>query len=167
MPRRKLTKVDDLPKAELPELTDQQFAFVKGLLDGKTATDAYRAAYDCSNSQPETIWAHASRLRADDKVAAWLDAARQAYLGSAKITLDQHVQRLDELRTIAVKTGNVGAAVAAEQTIGKVLGHHVERYEEVIRDPLEVLASLAREAPETARAIAQELGLPEPEATTH
>ena len=34
---------------ELPTLTPKQTAFVNALLQGKTASDAYREAYNCEN----------------------------------------------------------------------------------------------------------------------
>ncbi len=160
MARRKIAGVDELDGSELPEITGQQLNFVRGVLEGKSASDAYRVAYDCSESKPETIWASASRLRSDPKVSAWLDASRIAELGQAGVTLDQHIKRLDALKAIAVKTGNVGAAVQAEQLIGKAMGHYVERFEDVTKtDPSEVLKELAKIAPDAARALANEHGI--------
>jgi hypothetical protein len=67
MARRKITTDSAIAAAaeELPDLTGQQMKFVEGLLAGKTGTDAYRAAYDCSNMLSTTVTANASRLRAD------------------------------------------------------------------------------------------------------
>lgn len=149
MPRRKLTKPKDLDDLRdisdsLPDLTDQQQRFVESLLAGKSASDAYRAAYDTTNFAPTTLWANASRLAADSKVKAWLSAARQACLGSAVLTKDAHVQQLERLREIAIDTGNVGAAVLAEHHRGKVGGYYVERYEDVTPpNPLPLLERLA------------------------
>lgn len=147
------------PVDDLPVLTEKQMLFVKGVLDGKTASDAYRAAYDCENMQPETIWAAASRLRHNKQVGAWLDAAREAELASAKRTLDQHVARLDRLQAIALRTGNVGAAVQAEHYIGKVSGHYTERMEIMNGDPLDTLKQIAGYAPDLARQLAQQAGI--------
>jgi hypothetical protein len=57
---------------ELPKLTPKQLAFVLALLRGKTASDAYREAYDCEGMASNSIWVAASRLRSDAKVALWL-----------------------------------------------------------------------------------------------
>lgn len=167
MARRKITSVDDLPAAELPVLTDQQMDWVRHRLAGKSATDAYRQSYDCADMLDRTVWAEASRMNTNPSITAWMDAARKACLGSAKITLDQHVERLDRLATIAIQTGNVGAAVAAEQTIGKVLGHHVERFQDVGFDPVSALEELARLSPAAAKALAEETGVALPTETTH
>lgn len=156
--RRKITEHTE--NADLPDLTEQQRHFVEGLLAGKSASDAYRAAYDCSEMQSSTIWANASRLRANSNVAAWLAAARKAELGHSRITLDQHIKRLDELRQIAVESGNVGAAVQAEQLIGKALGHYTEKYMEVNSDPLSALEQIAKEfGPDIARQLAAKEGV--------
>ena len=161
MARRKIAGIDVKNDfSDLPEITGQQLAFVKGILEGKTASDAYRGGYDTSKMKPETIWAAASRLRSDSKVSAWLDASRVAELGHSTVTLEQHIKRLDALKSIAVKTGNVGAAVQAEQLIGKAMGHYVERFEDVTRsDPSEVLRELAKLSPEVARALAAQHGI--------
>jgi len=142
--------------ADLPDLTEQQRKFVEGVLMGKTLTDAYRAAYDCSNMAASTIWPNASRLNADNNVAAWIAAARKAHFGSAIRTKDQHIHHLIELRQIAVETGNVGAAVQAEQLIGKVEGHYTERMDVTVTDPLQTLREIAQFAPELAARLAKE-----------
>ena len=161
MARRKIAGIDTNNEiSDLPEITGQQLAFVKGILEGKNASDAYRGGYDTSNMKPETIWAAASRLRSDSKVSAWLDASRMAELGHSTVSLEQHIKRLDALKSIAVKTGNVGAAVQAEQLIGKAMGHYVERFEDITRsDPSEVLKNLAAQSPAAARGMLIELAV--------
>lgn len=167
MPRRKLSKIDDLPKADLPSLSDQQMEWVRHRLAGKTASDAYRQSYDCSNMADRTVWAEASRINTDPDVAAWLAAAREACLGTASVTLASHVQELERLKEIALKTGNVGAAVAAEQSRGKASGLYVERFENVTpRDPMEILEELAASSPAVAEAMAAELGVELPVSRT-
>lgn len=168
MARRKIGGADKIDFSGLPDLTERQMDFVKGVLDGLTGSDAYRKAYGTENMQPNTIWASASRLRSDPKVAAWLATARKAQMGHSRITLEQHVQRLDELKQVALETGNVGAAVQAEQIIGKVMGHHVERFEDVTRsDALSILNELNRLSPLAAKALAEEHGIKQPDESLH
>jgi hypothetical protein len=158
MAQRKITKIENCP--DLPELTGQQLAFVKGILDGKSAADAYRLAYNTENMMTKTVWAEASRLRNNRDVTAWLSASRKAYLGHANITLEQHIQRLEELRAIAIDTGNVGAAVQAEQLIGKAIGHYTERYEINTNDPADMLKQIAELSPELAAQLAKDENIP-------
>lgn len=161
MARRQITDKPEMANAEnLPELTAQQMEFVRHLLEGKTATDAYRAAYNTSNMLANTIWSAASNLRHDAKVATWLTAARTANLGSAKVTLEGHVAELERLREIALSTGNVGAAVQAEQLRGKAAGHYVEQVRDVTDiDPMKTLEQIALHSPELARKLAEDEGI--------
>jgi len=158
--------------SELPDITEQQRNFVFLILQGKSASDAYRSAYDCSNSTDRTIWCEASKLKHHPRVAAWLSSARKAEMGSAKISLDQHVQRLDSLKQICIESGNLGAAVNAEQNIGKVLGHYKETVDFILKDdPLAALKEIASLSPSVAKELAQAHGInwsdDEPPATTH
>lgn len=159
MPRRKITDAPSLD-ADLPELTAQQSEFVRHLLDGKTASDAYRAAYDCRDWQPSSVWGKASMLANDAKVQIWLSAARKAELGTARITHEQHIKRLDRLAVIAVETGNIGAAVQAEISIGKAAGHYIERIQEIPADPADTLKTIAEHQPDLAAALAAAHGIP-------
>lgn len=146
MPRRKMTDgLDPDVAAELPELTAQQMAFVEGILAGKTATDAYRAAYSCENSGKNTVWVEASRLKSHPDVSLWIDAARAAGFGRIACTYDDHMRELERLRGLAERSGNIGAAVQAEQLRGKVAGHYVEKHEDVTK-PRDRKAMLDRAA---------------------
>lgn len=153
--RRKITDPEQL-EDDLPQLTENQMMFVKGILDGKTGSDAYRAAYNSENMKPETIWAAASRLRHDKKVGAWLEMAREAEMASAKRTIEQHIARLDRLQAIALRTGNVGAAVQAEQLIGKASGHYKDELNVTYNDPNAVLEEIRKHSPELADSLARE-----------
>jgi hypothetical protein len=164
MARRKITKTNDLGdlasrSSDLPDLTDQQLAFVRGICSGLKASDAYRRAYDCSNMAASTIWANSSTLRADKKVAAWIAAAREAHLDQTVCTKENHLDELARLKEIAVKTGNVGAAVQAEQLRGKVQGHYIERLElDISSEPTAALDQISKLAPDLARKLAEEHG---------
>lgn len=170
MPRQKKTApadpIADLGKAvaKLPDLTDQQHKFVLGLLNGETATASYRSAYNCENMQPATIWANASRLRSDAKVATWLDHARMIGLERAAVTYEGHVGELKRLGRVSEKTGNMGAAVQAEIHIGKATGLYVERHEHGIApntlDALERISRLAGD--NVAQALARKHNVPWP-----
>lgn len=155
MARRKITEGKE-PESDLPQLTEQQMMFVKALLDGKNGSDAYRIAYNTENMKPETVWASASRLRHDVKVSAWLDAAREAEMADCRRTKDQHIARLDRLQAIALRTGNVGAAVQAEQLIGKVEGHYAENINLNLNEPTDVLDEIRKLSPALAEQLARQ-----------
>lgn len=50
-------------------LTPKQEKFAQEVASGKSQADAYRAAFDCAKSKPETIYKRASELMADGKVS--------------------------------------------------------------------------------------------------
>lgn len=151
--RRKLTDALDEGE-ELPELTEQQMHFVECLLAGKSASDAYRESYNTSECTNRSIWALASRLRADVNVASWLSAARKAGLGRAAVTLEGHLAELERLREIALETGNVGAAVQAEQLRGKASNHYSENINLTHNDPSNVLDEIRKLNPALADQLA-------------
>lgn len=161
MPRNKITEGMAETAAELPDLTAQQMKFVEGILAGKTASDAYRAAYDTSSMANTTVWREASVLRSDQKVAQWLSAARQAGLGSAVVTYEGHVRELERIREIALNSGNIGAAVQAEQIRGKAAGLHVEQVRDVTDrfDPAQTIREIAQHSPELAASLAAQHGV--------
>ena len=173
MPRNKHSegKSPTIDPSELPELTAKQLGFVRGILEGKTASDAYRAAYDTQNMADDTIWAEASRLRHDRKVSAWITGARQANMDRATLTLDGHMSELARLRDIAIATGNVGAAVLAETNRGKASGLYTDRVEDVTKrenDLNGIIARIAQMDPIAAAALRHSLGLDaESEPTAH
>jgi len=160
MARRKITEPIKLDAEGLPELTPQQAEFVRHVLAGKTAADAYRAAYSTENMKPNSIWVEASKTLNHPNIALWLSAARQACLGTHVVTLSAHQQQLERLREIAVKTGNVGAAVQAELARGKVAGHHIERIMEIPAEPADTLRTIAQHQPELAAQLAAQAGIP-------
>lgn len=145
---------------DLPDLTPKQFAFVKGILEGKTASDAYRAAYDAGNMADEVIWVKASELRSSGKVSVWLSRARSEALTTAVMTKEAYLQELLNDRIECKVSGNHGAAVKALELAGKVMGHYVDKHEDVGRPALaDVLARIETKNPELARLLADRLGL--------
>lgn len=118
-------------KSMLPDLTPQQMTFALAILDGKTATDAYKAAYTWKGSKPETIWANASRLRANPKVQAWLQAATISRLKRSSLTAEEHMTELAGIREMALEAKQYGAAVKAEHLRGQVAGFYVSQYRDL------------------------------------
>lgn len=152
-------KTGQIDLGELPELTEHQAKFVEEYLKGKSATEAYRAAYDCSNSSNKTVWTEASRARHHPAIALWISAARQAGMGSPKINLDQHITRLERLSELCIMSGNMGAAVQAEQLIGKASGHYTERLDITSGDPMDALKQIAELSPALAEELAKQHGI--------
>ena len=153
---------------ELPELTEKQHNFVQALLEGKTYSDAYREAYDASEMKPRLIWREASLLAAHPKVTQWLEALRTSAVQTGVASIEEHTAQLRRLRELALKTGNLGAAVNAEVNLGKASGLHIDRIQDVDRGrELAILDRIFKRHGRTAvLAAAERLGL-EPQEYSH
>jgi phage terminase small subunit len=91
------TRLDDLPT-----LTPKQTAFVSALLEGKTAADAYRSAYNCENMSPGAIAVEASRLRRCPKISLCLRHYQRIGFDQARITAENHLAELARAREEAI-----------------------------------------------------------------
>ena len=71
-------------------LTPKQERFAQEVASGKTQADAYRAAFNCAKSKPNTIHRKASELMGDGKIAARVKElqgaiAKRAEVGAADV----------------------------------------------------------------------------------
>lgn len=103
-------------------LTPKREKFAQAVASGKTQADAYRAAFDANNATAKTIQEAASRLMADSKVAARVDALRAPIVEKVGITLESHLRDLLYLRNLAAKEKQMSAAISAEIARGKHAG---------------------------------------------
>ena len=98
-------------------LTGKQEAFCLGVVQGLTLTDAYRAAYDCDGSKPETVNSSAGKLAARPTIAARIAAMRGGVVAAvAKKVAYGQKEAMDEAQAaleLAVDLGQSSAAVAA------------------------------------------------------
>jgi hypothetical protein len=115
---------EDSPEGELPILTPKQSAFVNALLQGKTASDAYREAYNCDKMSQGAISVEASRLRRSPKISLWL---KHFQWSTAQVTLQDHMAELARARELAIAHGQISAGVQAEHYRGKAVGLYEER----------------------------------------
>jgi phage terminase small subunit len=111
------------------QLTQRQETFCQEYIKTGNASEAYRAAYSSSNMKPETVWSKGCRLLKHDKVRARLEELRAPAVESARVTLEAHLNRLEELSRLAQEEGQVSAAVKAEELRGKACGIYVEKRE--------------------------------------
>jgi len=70
------------------ELTHKQKEFARAVAQGSTGADAYRKAYK-AKGKPATVGNHASRLKADDRIKAEIEAYRLANQAAAYRTPQQ------------------------------------------------------------------------------
>jgi phage terminase small subunit len=86
----------------MAKLSEQQEKFCRNVVEGMNASDAYRAAdYKCTTD--EAVWAAASRLLGNVKVAQRIDELRKAAQKHTELTAAAFAKRLDRLATAAEK----------------------------------------------------------------
>ena len=152
---------DEQTGDDLPQLTDKQQEFVRLLLEGKTATDAYKGSHSAEKMADSTIWSAASRLKNSCKVRAWLAAARHAHLDKAKYTHEDYVSDLLADIEEAKASGNMGAAATFRGLLGKANAFLTDK---VVRktekaDIKDSLKQIEQVNPELAAVMAKKLGL--------
>ncbi len=110
-------------------LTPKQQTFCLAYLETGNASEAYRQAYDCSGSKPETVNRAAKQLLDNPKIATRLEELQSAHRQRHDITVDDICRQLDEDRAFARERGNPSAAVAATMGKAKLFGLLSERTE--------------------------------------
>lgn len=159
-------KTDPADMSELPDLTENQLAFVQALAGGKGVLESYKEAYDTSGySSDAAVSVEASRAKANPKISLWLEAIRAAGLKEGLVSLNEHLQELDRIKSLATQSGNYGAAVKAEELRAKASGLYVEKHEHkdvteqsAIEDFKRLCAANVLK-PEAIRGMALDLGL--------
>ena len=139
------------------DLTAKQERFVELVLAGRNQTDAFRAAYDCTNYSDKALWVAACKMRATPKVALRLQAIQlraaqkteldrswviRKLMQNAEVCLADRTVKLilrkrgqpgqegnNETETIEVHRHNPEAANKALELLGKEIGMFIERSE--------------------------------------
>ena len=149
MAQQQKTQALDDEALGLPKLTSKQMAFVEGIRQGKSASQAYRDAYDVSGMTNPTIWAEASKVKNTPTVSPWLSYVQRETITAANYTHEAFLAELEELRLLSVQSGNMGAAVNATVNKGKSAGHMTEKQEITIstdKTDLEQAMDMLRQA---------------------
>jgi phage terminase small subunit len=101
-------------------LTTKQEAFAQAIADGMTQADAYRAAFNAGKMKPETIYARASELMADSKVAGRVKELRAELSKKAIWTREMSVKALVQ----AFKEGKPSDKVSAVRELNAMHGYN-------------------------------------------
>ena len=117
-----------MAKPRIRKLTDKQEEFAKQVASGENKTQAYRNAYGADPSN-KGITARACKLSADPIVSERIKELRDPVVHKVGLTLESHLQTLQDIAMEAREAGHFSAAVAAEVARGKAAGIHVERHE--------------------------------------
>jgi phage terminase small subunit len=110
-------------------LTPKQEAFCIAYIETGNASEAYRRAYDAKAMKPATVNRNAKSLLDHSKIATRLAELRKPAADAAKVTLEGHLRRLDELSLAAERVGQYSAAISAEVARGKAAGVAVDKTE--------------------------------------
>jgi phage terminase small subunit len=124
-------------------LTAKQQKFVAEYLEHGNASAAYRAAYNCAGASDATIRREAHRLLENPNIAPTLAEARDNARQAAGITLESHLQRLNELSIKAESAEQFSAAIAAEVHRARAAGLEPPR-------PTPTIALVDKQAMDTA-----------------
>lgn len=108
------------------ELTPQREVFAQAIAAGMRQSAAYRLAYRCAGSTAKTIHEQASRLAADDKVAARVAELREHYIRQTGYELRDAMQEADRALVLAQALGQIGAAAQLIALKAKLNGLMVE-----------------------------------------
>lgn len=110
------------------ELTIKRENFCQAyILCQGNASAAYREAFNCEGSKPETVWNNASRLLADTKVKARVKELLDGNLIRHEMTVDGITEMLREDRELARDNSQGSAAVTASMGLAKLHGLIVEK----------------------------------------
>lgn len=122
-------------------VTPRQQRFIDAYLVDPNATQAaIRAGYSAKTAKQI-----GSRLLTNVDVKAAIDAVRARVATKAGLTLQSHLDRLNELANRAAESEQFSAAVSAEVSRGKASGFYVDRTETKHSGKVEVHVRFARE----------------------
>jgi len=93
-------------------LTAKQEAFAQAIADGMTQADAYRTAYDAEDMADNTIYARASELMTNSKVAERVQELRNTLAEKVLWTREMSVKAL--VQTFRDSSGSVKVAAVKE-----------------------------------------------------
>jgi phage terminase small subunit len=112
-----------LRKKSIVTLTGKQEAFARAYVETGNASEAYRKAYTVKpNTKPETVWANASRVLADSKVAARVAELQEAAKQLTLVSVESLTLELEEARQLAM-ADEKGASAAVAAVMGKAKLH--------------------------------------------
>ncbi len=115
-------------------INERQMRFCELIVAGYGSNKAYQVAYDIPDEKVDpTVAVRGSKMMRNPKVVAHLDKIRAPTIVRLGLTLEKHLDKLEEIRDAALKAGNFGAAVTAEVSRGKAVGLYIERSESTVR----------------------------------
>jgi hypothetical protein len=110
-------------KKEKGGLTDKQEAACQAYIEcGGNQSEAYRRAYDCSNSKPETVWVNSCKLFSDANVMQRVIELQDIHKERHNVTIDTLTTDLMAARDLAAGEKQPAAMTGAVMGIAKIHG---------------------------------------------
>src|ERR1035437_10185598 len=94
-------------------LTQRQEAFCLAFVETGNASEAYRRAYKPRRMSAKSVHEKASHILAEGKVQARVAELREAAADKAGMMLQNHLDKLAELRDLAVNGSQLDSAIRA------------------------------------------------------
>ena len=108
----------------MQKLTAKQEKFAQAIaLEDMNQADAYRSAYDTSRMTDETVWARASELAKNSKVAVRVEELRQQALTPKVMSAQKRREKLTEL----AKSEDATIAMKAIDLLNKMDGEYIQK----------------------------------------
>lgn len=111
------------------KLTPKQAAFVRAYLKTGSPSQAYAQAYDVKRMSAKAIGVEAAKLLNHPGVSLATRVLHEKADAKALLSLEQHMEKLKELRDAAAAEGDFSPAIKAEELRGKLRRFYVEQVE--------------------------------------
>lgn len=112
-------------------LTAKQLAFAKGILSGKTGSDAYRSAYATKGTNNSTIARNAHELSSHPEIIAYIAQERAKLDGEDLLTRKEAVAILAKIAKGKDRGASHRDKIAAVTQASKMLGYDAPTKTEV------------------------------------
>jgi len=118
--------------AKSDRLNVKQEKFCQEHVKCGNASQAYRTVYSTEKMKDKTVWEKASRLLGTHKVRARVDEIQHHAQIRAAMTVEKLIAMHLQDRKLARKNKQAAAAIAANNSIAKLLGYMVEKSEQKV-----------------------------------
>ena len=120
-------------------LTRKQERFCEEYVKCGNAAEAYRRAYKTDKMKSVTVWNESSKLMDNHDVTMRIKTIQDAAAKEAQVTLEGHLNKLAELRDMAISDGLINAAITAEVSRGKAAGLYTDRLKADVAQDVKVI----------------------------
>ena len=116
--------------SEKLEISKNEHEFILNrVLAGNSWTESYKLTHNTKGLSASAIQARAHRLANTERVKAFISDLRLLGEMEANVTLQSHIERMRQIAEIAISRNQIGAAVKAEENIGRACGLYVTKAE--------------------------------------